>query len=260
MIHALSFAGRARLDDLLDRRPLLAFDIDGTLAPLVDRREEVRLPGRVQQLLAAIAERAVVAVVTGRAVDDARRMLRFEPRYLVGNHGAEGLPGSEAQRAALAAVVRGWSLALAAGEPLPRGVEIEDKQLSLSLHYRRARDREAAAASIEQRIRALAPAPQVIRGKAVVNLLPAGAPDKGAAMEVLLAAAAARAALYVGDDVTDEAVFARALPGVLSVRVGMLRTSAAGLYLRDQREIDALLAHVAGRLGVIAARPSERRP
>lgn len=259
MIHALSIAGRARLDGLLDRRPMLAFDIDGTLAPITLRRGEARVPARVQRLLAAIAGRAVVAVVTGRAVADARGMLCFEPRYLVGNHGAEGLPGADAIDEKLAAVVRGWRDSIAAGGRLPGGVEIEDKRLSLSLHYRLAPDRGEAAAVIEDRVRALEPRPRVIRGKAIVNLLPADAPDKGAAMEALLAVSTPGAALYVGDDETDEEVFRRALPGVLSVRVGRSRESAASLYVRDQREVGALIGYLAARLGVLGMRSQGRR-
>lgn len=244
-----------RLDGLLARRPMLAFDIDGTLAPLVAQHRAARLSDHTRELLAAIAQRAVVAIVTGRAVDDARRMLGFEPAYLVGNHGAEGLPGSTQQRDALAAIVLGWRNAIAAGGELPSGVEVEDKTLSLSLHYRGAPDPGRAAADIEDRVRGLEPRPRIVPGKAVVNLVGSDAPDKGDAVEALLEASGCDGALYVGDDRTDETVFARAIRGVLSVRVGFDPVSAATLYLRDQHEVDRLLEYVDGQLRVTGMAP-----
>ena len=97
MIYAFSQEGIARLAAVLASDPLLAFDIDGTLAPIVERPHDARVPDAVQHALADIAEQWTVAVITGRAVGDARTMLSFKPRYLIGNHGAEGLPGASAR-------------------------------------------------------------------------------------------------------------------------------------------------------------------
>ena len=97
MIYAFSPEGVACIAAVLAADPLLAFDIDGTLAPIVARPDDARLPDDVQSSLAHLARRFEVAIITGRSVRDARRMLTFEPRYLVGNHGAEGLPGWQAR-------------------------------------------------------------------------------------------------------------------------------------------------------------------
>ena len=248
MIHALSAEGRARLDAVLAARPLLAFDIDGTLAPIVARPEDARLPDAVQRGLHALGRVHDVAIITGRAVEDARRMLSFEPRYLIGNHGAEGLPGWQAHSQAYADTVKLWRNALAVCEPLrASGVALEDKAYSISLHFRRAVDPAAAQDSIGRCVAGLWPAPRVIAGKAVVNLLPPDAPDKGAALRALIAATRCGAVLYVGDDDTDEAVFALRLPGVLSVRVEPSAASVAALFLRDQQEVLALIEDVAER-------------
>ncbi len=89
----------------------------------------------------------------------------------------------------------------------------------------------------------------------MLNLLPAGAPDKGVALTRLRARERATVALYVGDDVTDEDVFRLGQPGrLLSVRVGRSRRSAASHYLRDQAEIDDLLARL------VALRAKEPHP
>jgi trehalose 6-phosphate phosphatase len=173
-------------------------------------------------------------------------MLSFEPRYLIGNHGAEGLPGWGMRSEAFAATVRRWQPTLAAAGALEdAGVLIEDKRYSLSLHFRGAADPVLARHAIDRCIAALEPAPRIVAGKAVVNVLPADAPDKGDALRTLIGAEPTKNVLYVGDDDTDEAVFALDLPGVLTLRVEPSQTSAALLFLRDQREVPTLLDRVA---------------
>ncbi|MGH8801627.1 MAG: trehalose-phosphatase, partial [Casimicrobiaceae bacterium] len=139
-----------------------------------------------------------------------------------------------------------WAAALGrCGDLVTAGAWLEEKRYSLSLHYRGAPDREAARRAIHRCVDTLAPAPRVIDGKAVVNLLPAQAPDKGVALRELIEATHSRCALYVGDDVTDEAVFALELPGVVTVRVEPSAASRAALFLHDQGEVLALMRHIA---------------
>jgi trehalose 6-phosphate phosphatase len=246
MIYAFSPEGVACLSAVLATGPLLAFDIDGTLAPIVDRPDEARLPDDVQHCLADLARRYEVAIITGRAVSDARRMLTFEPRHLIGNHGAEGLPGWSERSAAFARTVRGWVDALAKCDDLDHaGVRLENKRLSLSLHYRQAPDSSAAEQAIRRCIAQLQPHPHVIDGKAVVNLLPPGAPDKGDALRALIEQTRRASVLYVGDDDTDETVFGLHLPSVLTLRVEPAPDSEAALFLRDQREVLTLMQHIA---------------
>ena len=158
MIYAFSPEGVSCLAAVLATDPLLAFDIDGTLAPIVEQPDEARLPDEIQRCLSELAQRSDVAIITGRAVDDARRMLSFEPRYLIGNHGAEGLPGWRARSEEFARTVRGWCDALAGYEGLAAtGVRLEDKRYSLSLHYRTAGNPAAAHREIMRCIALLAP-------------------------------------------------------------------------------------------------------
>jgi trehalose 6-phosphate phosphatase len=246
LIYAFSPEGIECLAAALATRPLLAFDIDGTLAPIAPRPDEARLPDDVQRCLHTLARRMSVAIITGRSVADARRMLAFEPQYLIGNHGAEGIRGWTARSEAFAHTVRGWHDALRGCEPLhAAGVTIEDKRYSLSLHYRAAPDHDAARRAIRDCIDALMPRPKTIDGKAVLNLLPPDAPDKGDALRALIAESHAKNVLYVGDDDTDETVFGLHLPSVLTLRVEPAAESAAALFLRDQREVLTLMRHIA---------------
>jgi trehalose 6-phosphate phosphatase len=246
VIYAFSPEGVACMAAVLATRPLLAFDIDGTLAPIVERPDDARLPDDVQRCLAELSLRTEVANITGRGVDDARRMLRFEPRYLIGNHGLEGLPGWRERGQAFGQLVEGWQRTLADCDTLDgQGVSIEDKRYSLSLHYRRAPNPHAAYKAIQRCVDLLDPQPRVIEGKAVVNLLPRDAPDKGVALRALIEQTQRANVLYVGDDDTDETVFGLHLPSVLTLRVEPAADSDAALFLRDQREVYTLMQHIA---------------
>jgi trehalose 6-phosphate phosphatase len=259
LIYAFSPEGVACLAAVLATRPLLAFDIDGTLAPIVERPDEARLTDEVQECLAELASRTEVAIITGRSVRDARRMLTFEPRYLIGNHGAEGMPAWRERTAGFERTVRGWHDALRECDALERaGVTIEDKRYSLSLHYRRAENPHAAYRAIYRCLDALAPAPQIIDGKAVVNLLSPDAPDKGEALRALIRETRCTNVLYVGDDDTDETVFGLHLPSVLTLRVEPAADSDAALFLRDQREVLTLMQHIARQQPPRSARETDR--
>ncbi|MEO8536449.1 MAG: trehalose-phosphatase [Betaproteobacteria bacterium] len=245
MIYAFSPEGVACLDAMLLTDPLLAFDIDGTLAPIVARPDQARVPDEIQHCLGLLATRSEVAIITGRSVSDARRMLAFEPRHLIGNHGAEGLPGGSGRSTSFALAVDAWRGTLQASAALAKaGVKIEDKTYSISLHYRGAADPIAARRAITRCLEKLSPKPRVIPGKAVFNVTPADAPDKGEALRTLIAHTRCATVLYVGDDDTDETIFGLNLPNVLSLRVEPSHGSSAALYVRDQREVLKLVQHI----------------
>ena len=105
---ALSTSGLARIREFVGGRSLLAFDIDGTLAPIVARPWDAHIPDELQVRLAALTATRTVAIITGRAIADAKPMLGFSPRYLIGNHGAEGVPGFESASATYARDCSKW--------------------------------------------------------------------------------------------------------------------------------------------------------
>jgi trehalose 6-phosphate phosphatase len=123
------------------------------------------------------------------------------------------------------------------------GLDVEDKQYSLAVHYRNSPAKRRARTAIHRVVATLPVPMRVVPGKLVINILPRGAPHKGHALLELRQREAARMALYVGDDVTDEDVFELEDEGSLvAARVGHSKRSAAPYFLRDQREIDLLLA------------------
>jgi trehalose 6-phosphate phosphatase len=261
-VYALSKDGVAALRRLRGRRLLAAFDFDGTLAPIALRPEQVVTPPGARAALDRLRSYCTTAVISGRSRDDVIARLGVSVDYVVGNHGIDGLPGAEREVAESIAVSRGWLAQLRAGDRLhaiDSGLLLEDKQVSLSVHYRQARDAAQALAQLPQLFAQLQPAPHIITGKMVFNLLPPSAVDKGTAMLRLLEVAGADAGLYVGDDVTDEDVFVLHQPDLLTVRVGRDETSQARLYLRAPSEIAPLIDVLISALAA-AATGSSRRP
>jgi trehalose 6-phosphate phosphatase len=192
-------------------RAAILLDVDGTLAPIVARPEDARVPPEAQAELERLAARyALVACVSGRASADAAATVGVEGLVYVGTHGLELEP--EAER---------WAAALhefAAGVAWPA----EDKGLSVSFHYRGALDEEAARAELEEVATAARAAGLQARfGRKVLELLPPIEANKGTAIRRLLAERELRRALYAGDDTTDLDAF-RALDELeLAIRVAV---------------------------------------
>lgn len=239
--HVLGSAGRAALKMLAGGAVLLAFDFDGTLAPIEDRRHEAALSLDVRRRLRALAALHPCVVISGRAHGDLRRRLGDVPlAALAGSHGAEGMEGASTTTTRSVAV-RLWATRVRQRLGRLRGVDLERKPHGLAVHYRRAEDKETVRLAV---LAALAPLRGVRRmhGKDVIEVLPARAPDKGKALALLRYRLKPRATLYVGDDVTDEDAFRSRGPGrLLSVRVAPAEATFARYRLDAQHEIEALL-------------------
>src|SRR5262249_12534782 len=136
------------------------------------------------------------------SVDVAGHLSGVGVRAIAGNHGAE-LPGFDA---APSHDVRRWCGSLVEALEGAPGIVIEEKRLSLAVHYRAAPDKARARRAVLAAARAL-DAVRIIGGKDIVNVMPAGARHKGLALEELLRGEDCEQALYVGDDETDEDVF-----------------------------------------------------
>lgn len=241
MSNLFSPEGRAALTSLLAGPALLGFDFDGTLAPIRPTPAEVEMDARTAAAFAELTRRFPVAVITGRGVADVTPRLPGTPRWVIGNHGAEGLPGADpAVLAAQAAVCAGWRAQLeAAGALSAAGILFEDKRYTLSVHYRLAPEREAARAALLAQVALLAPRPHVVPGKCVLNLLPEGAHDKFSALQAL--AGEQQPVFFIGDDANDEIVFRQAPSHWVTVKVGIGAT-AARFRLAGQEAVADCLA------------------
>ena len=235
--------GLAALHAFVTGSTLHAFDLDGTLAPIVADPAGIAIPDEVRHRLIQLNSMAPVAVITGRSRADALNHLGFTPHCLVGNHGAEGLPGEDAADQDFIRLCQGWKEQLATLLPLmsTSGISLEDKGETIALHYRHAPDTAKARGSIVAAIASLTPAPRMVSGIFVENIAPQEAPHKGEAVEILMEHLGCSRAIFVGDDVTDEDVFRLGNPAVLGIRVGRDEESGAGYYLQGQHEMIRLL-------------------
>jgi trehalose 6-phosphate phosphatase len=199
---------------------------------------------RTRTLLAAVARRWPTLVLTGRARADVLRLLGdIERLEVIGNHGMETARGvvraeHDAHR------IGEWRRHLAAQLASHAAIRIEDKQHSLAVHWRESADPDAMAAHVHAAARQLSGA-RLVGGKMVLNIVPESAPHKGTALLDELARSGAARALFIGDDVTDEDVFALdAGTRLLTIRVGRDDRSRAAFYLHDRDEVDAVLEHL----------------
>ncbi|MFH1075251.1 MAG: trehalose-phosphatase [Pseudomonadota bacterium] len=249
MRYILSRAGSAILEQYAWSKTLLAFDFDGTLAPIVADPESAILREATGALLQKAAKLYPCVIISGRAQKDVVRSLRnIRLCNVIGNHGAEP-NGKDSQQpcrqeSRFVAVIRKWRAILEERLIRFKGIRIEDKTYSITVHYRYSREKKKARAEILRAVSDFNNV-RVIGGKQVVNLLPDGAPHKGIALEQERSRLLCDTAIYVGDDETDEDVFAMDQPGqLLSIRVGASRKSFAQYFIRSQIEIDELLSRL----------------
>jgi len=244
MIDLLSRQGLQELQQFINRDTLFAFDLDGTLAPIVDDPAVVEIPDEIRRGMEQLAGLAITAIITGRSRQDAMYRLGFKPHFLIGNHGAEGLPGREEKAGVLAALILDWKAQLDAilSPEIAAATFFELKSSSLSMHYRHADHPQMVHTALLEAIKRLEPAPRRIGGKYVENLIPHGMPDKGGALLYLMRHSSCSHAFFLGDDETDEDVFKLNDPAVFSACVGVDRPTAAR-YVVERQPQTAHLIH-----------------
>lgn len=247
MRYLLSESGRRQLDRLAGVPSLYAFDFDGTLARIVRNHQDARLARPIRDGLVALGKRACTAVVSGRSVEDLQTLLASAVPHLIGNHGLEGLHAAPQVLRQARETCEAWKrqIAKGSGAELGRvGATVEDKTYSLALHYREAARKREAREAVFKMLAQLRPSPRILLGKDIVNVVSGGAPHKGVALLELMHQLNRTAALYVGDDETDEDVFSLPDARIVTVRVGNKKSSAANFYLRRQSEITELLQYL----------------
>lgn len=218
---------------------LLAFDFDGTLAPIAPTPDAAHMRPRTGDLLGRVSRRYPCVVISGRALNDIQaRVERVPLWYVFGNHGFEPASPDEPPSGRIA----DWLRTLRDELPGEPGIVIEDKSHTLTIHYRGAPDRESAAAAIERAVQSLSGA-RIIGGSEAVNVLPHEGANKGVALLRAMDLFACTTAIYVGDDGTDEDAFGAAGPDrLLAIRVGEpTQPSRARFHLRTQEDMDRLL-------------------
>jgi len=198
-----------------DRAAILT-DVDGTLAPIVDRAEDAAVPAAAREALAALSERyALVGCISGRQAAEARRLVGLDSLAYAGNHGLELLlPGESAVRPdpSIAGCEEQAAefLATLDADRLGVGLRLEDKGPIQALHWRGSADEAAAESRAREIANEAGRAGLEPRwGRKVLELRPAGGGGKDGAVASLLADGRLDRATYAGDDRTDLDAFRR---------------------------------------------------
>ena len=219
------------------QRAAVMFDIDGTLAPIVDQASDAHVPESTRQLLIAVARKyGLVACVSGRRASEARAMVSIGSINYVGSHGVELLRSGWTE-AVLDPGVADWIRRIHefgrendTADVRKRRVRLEDKGPIVAFHWRGAPDEDAAKAAVDAIAeRAQAAGLRTHWGRKVLEVRPPVKIDKGAGIIRLLDEVGPdiEMALYVGDDMTDldafRALSALAAEGRLerALRVGV---------------------------------------
>lgn len=247
-LNLLTPEGVGELARYVTPQTLFAFDLDGTLAPFAVHAREVRLDPALRSALKRLDELARVCVLTGRSREAALSILDLDLHLVIGNHGCEWPPEIRPRNRNFMEMSRSWADRLSSELSGAPEVEIEDKGETLALHYRQAKEPRVTLERMEEAIKLLVPAPRVIGGKFVMNLLPIDAETKGKALVEVMARVGAARALYLGDDLTDEEVFQLQGVELFGVHVGREIWSAASYCLGDQSEVLGVLRSIVGML------------
>ena len=239
----------------------LFLDVDGTLIEIADAPDRVSVDDRVHAILGGLDGRFghAVALVSGRPIATLDAL--FAPLCLAaaGLHGLERrAPDGNITRCA-ATGAHMDEVRRAVGEFVRRdpGLLVEDKGLTVALHYRRAAGREGEAVRFARSLVArLDDGLMLQHGKMVLEFRPAG-PDKGDVVDGFMAAPPFRGRIpvFIGDDATDEDGFAAVNRlGGHSIRIGNSTATAASWRIDN---VETLLDWLDG---IAAARPARRQP
>ncbi|MGA1796362.1 MAG: trehalose-phosphatase, partial [bacterium] len=232
--------------------PAIFLDYDGTLTPIVQHPGDALLSDETRQIIRGLAKHWMVAIVSGRDLNDVRNMVGIDNIVYAGSHGFDiagpggafkdqkqgeaFLPALDQAEAELETAVKGL-----------KGVHIERKRFAIAVHYRMADQK--VVPDLEKRvdrIKARHPELKKSPGKKVFELRPNMDWDKGKAllylMDKLHINSSRIVPLYIGDDTTDEDAFRAIADLGIGIRVGEENSPTyAGYVMHDTSEVAAFL-------------------
>jgi len=192
------------LKALGEKPSALVTDVDGTLSRIVPRPEDAKVEENVRASLRRLAGLLdLVAVITGREESVARRMVGVDELTYVGSYAMDATRGLTFD-----AVAPALELVQKELDAMPC-VELERKDVSFALHYRNCVDPDHIGGELMELLQPIAFSTEtkLLEGKLVIEVAPAGLPDKGTALTELLLEHEIRGAVFVGDDLADATAF-----------------------------------------------------
>lgn len=252
------------IEKKIDKNNLFIFlDFDGTLTPIVPTPEKAILPEAAKKLLKRISENPKIrlAFISGRSLEDIKSKIGIKNVIYSGNHGLQ-LEGPLVKFESLVPlqyqmIVERIKNELGHNISHIKGAFVEDKGLTLSLHYRLAKKKDVPVLKkifketvilylLRNKIR-------VKSGKMVVEVRPPVEWDKGKVVLWLLerslfvSKGESILPVYLGDDVTDEDAFRAIKNKGLTIFIGKPKKSHARYYLKDHNEVQDFLKRILER-------------
>jgi trehalose 6-phosphate phosphatase len=256
LTHAFELAPQWRARREQAGHMLIALDFDGTIAAIVPHPDDAQMLPEARAVLEALARRSdtEIALISGRGLKDLRDRVRIENVYYAGNHGLE-IHGPDLDDIVpgaldLVPVVQDCFHTVTRELGDVAGIYIENKQLSLSVHYRMVDDPAAQKRvedEVERVVREHQPGLRLTTGKRVREIRPDIDWHKGKALlyiieEIETIRGAVKLPMFVGDDKTDEDGFAALPRDGAGVLVGAPDAhTAANAYVRSPQEAVQLL-------------------
>lgn len=246
--------------ELRDKYIMLFLDYDGTLTPIVEKPEKASIPQEVKKLLERLSENSncKVAIISGRALEDIKNKVGIKNIIYSGNHGLE-LEGPKIKFRAAAPlrykkVLQYIKTELEHKLVSVKGVFVEDKGLSLTLHFRLADEKQIPFIKttfheviilylVKNKIK-IKPGKKVLEVRSPLEL------DKGnivlwlLARQKFLSKGKQSMPIYIGDDITDEDAFRALKNRGITIFVGKPKPSYAQYYLKDTNEAKEFLKRI----------------
>ena len=201
-----------------NKKPVLFLDYDGTLTPIVNHPEDAILSDEMREAVKACASKLIVAVVSGRDMDDVKEMVGVEELYYAGSHGfrisgPDGLYHEHKQTKEILPKLNQIEKELNNNLSDIEGIKIERKRYAIAVHYRNVAEKDVPA--IKDKVEALVNKSDGLKrgeGKKIVEILPAIDWHKGKAIAWMLIMPELKekehiVPIYIGDDITDENAF-----------------------------------------------------
>jgi trehalose 6-phosphate phosphatase len=218
----------------------LLFDFDGTLAPIVEKPENAFMTQQTLTLLKEIKKIFWTGIVSGRSLEDVKNRIPIELDFYSGNHGIESPFVSQS---VLRKIKYSMENIKDICSKINKDVYVEDKGLSIAVHFRGLEKPETALAEYISAFDSNKNV-KLIPGILTLNLLPNNYFDKGWIMQKLMKEYKRSTFVFIGDDITDEYIFKIKAEQLLSISVGNKKESASKYFIEDQKEINILLKKI----------------
>jgi trehalose 6-phosphate phosphatase len=233
----------------------LFLDYDGTLTPIRRTPSAAKLPKEAEHLLQQLARLPGVqlAIVTGRSLNNIRRLVRVENIGFAANHGFHiyhhGTEWIHPQAISLIQTLSRLHMILRDTVVLFPKACIENKQFTLSIHYRNVAPRyiRSIKSLVTKTVQTIDPTLRITQGKKVLEIRPPVDWGKGKAVLKMLHSSETHQrpiSLFIGDDATDEDVFRALRSKGITIRVGKSTSTKAQYFVRNVKGVMHLLRSI----------------